>query len=190
MIIKPTDRLSNSDMMNFISNFTEDQPLNVYLEKKEEILETKVLDLKNFFKSDLLKNMVTEDEIIHLMAEEHLLTFTGKDYLYWTETLKDKAFGRLNRLFKKESKRKTKSSNEDVIYNFYSGIKKETGIDNIVSFRGNKKEALEFLNKQYSINEIKCNFTNKSVFCFEISIDKLENWKTINQLKEEGIIEF
>lgn len=74
-------------------------------------------------------------------------------------------------------------------YIIYSGIFNKGKIENILSFKGNKKEVLEFMNKNYQRNEIICYFQNQSVFCFDEDIKNLNNWKTINQLVEEGIIE-
>lgn len=85
-----------------------------------------------------------------------------------------------------------KKKSEEIVnkdYIVYSGIFNNGKIENILSFKGNKKEVLEFMNKNYQKNEVICYFENKTVFCFEEDINNINNWKTVTQLIEEDIIE-
>ena len=75
---------------------------------------------------------------------------------------------------------------EDIIV--YSGILENDKVENIKSFKGTKKEVIEFMNKNYTRNEIITYFNNKSVFCFKENIKDLSNWKTLEQLINENII--
>lgn len=86
-----------------------------------------------------------------------------------------------------------KKSNSEDLKNkehiVYSGILEDGKIDNKLSFKGTNKEIVEFMNRNYQKNEIICYFTNKSVFCIDSDPNQIENWKTLNQLIEEDIIQ-
>lgn len=83
----------------------------------------------------------------------------------------------------------TKKLNIDKDLIVYCGIFENDHIENIVSFKGSKKEVIEFINKNYQRNEVICFFQNKTRFCFNHNINDINNWKSIDQLLKEDIIE-
>lgn len=198
--IEVKNKLSNSSMLEFLQGLEPDSKISIFIracDDVESLLETKVSELKEFFKKPCWDVLIISDEDdIAIISENKALIFGGKDFRYFTETVNGKKFKRLSSLFreKKESKSKSKIENEEESILIYSGILKDGRIDNLKVFEGNKKEVIDFMNKSYQLNEIICFFQNKSVFYLpeskeNMDVNNLENWKTLQELKEGGIIE-
>ena len=188
--------------------------VTVLFDGKEDFGAYSISNLRSIFESDWLASVVGDNRKlgINFVANEVCLSFCGDDFLWWTKTLRGKKFARLDELFgivparqenyvehdetlrnekARASLAKTQRKADDSTYRIACGIKRDNTVVDIEKFEGTQKQMRDFVNKLFSRNYVRTFGKGVTVYCvnwqYDADLDDLDNWKTLNQLTEEGV---
>ena len=171
--------LSQDHMHLFLTNISDNDPIIISLPSEE--ITTDKAGLYDFFKQQKYADLPDDAEIL-IANEFAVLEIVGYDYTWWNTTR------RVNRLFsgpKKAKLQSTDNSTEEVssLICVSIGYNVNDNISDVETFTGNRKQAVEWLNKQYQLYSIRAMF-NKPIV---ISIND-QPWQTINEYVLDGRI--
>lgn len=141
---------------------------------------------------------------ISIIATSSIMLILGEDVLWWTKTQR-----KFNQLFvldreQQEADRnqsaklsmhketvKRRTSTDATTYKLAVGIKKDNSITDIETFEGNQKQMRDFVNKMFQRNQLRSFGRCITVFCinykFEDELNDVNNWKTMQELIDEGV---
>lgn len=171
--------LSQDHMYLFLTNISDDDPIIISLPSEE--ITTNKSGLYDFFKQQKYADLPDDAEIL-IANEFAVLEIVGYDYTWWNTTR------RVNRLFsgpKKAKLQSTDNSTEEVssLIRVSIGYNVNDNISDVETFTGNRKQAAEWLNKQYQLYSIRAMF-NKPIV---IAIND-QPWQAINEYVLDGRI--
>lgn len=131
---------------------------------------------------------------ISVIATSATMLILGEDVLWWTKT--QKKFNQLFVLNQKQQEAdkntvKHRSTTNNTIYKFAVGIRKDNSVTDVETFEGNQKQMIDFVNKMFQRNHLRSFGKCTTVFCinytFEDELNDVNNWKTMQQLIDEGV---
>lgn len=133
---------------------------------------------------------------ISIVATSATMLILGEDVLWWTKT--QRKFNQLFVLSEQSAKLgmhketvKRRASADNTTYKLAVGIRKDNSIADIETFEGNQKQMRDFVNKMFQRNYLRSFGKCTTVFCinytFEDELNDVNNWKTMQQLIDEGV---
>lgn len=184
---------------------------------EEDMFEMTVESIrKECFENEAVENLIeNNDSVLCLVSGEVCLKFTGFDYHAWVKPLRGEKYARLDNLFSGPRQRRKRGVEHDekvrnekareslhreqlkrkadnaTVYKVACAIKKDANLTDVERFEGTQKEVKDWVNKLFSRNYIRSFGRGVTVFCvnwkFEDDLNDINNWKTLNELTEEGI---
>lgn len=178
-VIDAKNILTKEMMDKFLSQIKSDDMIVVITPNFE--LTCNKNTLKDTYRSSQLLDLVNEfgDTIeITIATEECALLLTGYDISWWNKNTR-----RINKLFKDVFVQMT-------TYEIACGSVHESSEGNeivdIHTFKGSKKEMIDFINKEITDRMLQSFMADKVLFSMDYSEEK-HSWKTIDELLETGV---
>ena len=191
-LIDARKHFTNKDISSFKTGLNESDLVDILLEKANIALTLKVENLKTFFTDDSIAQYINDDnEIISFVCNDNCLQFAGQDYKWYTATVRNKPFARLDKLFEvaevKTEKRVKKETDNNKFIKVGIATLTDEKYENVSIFEGTKQQCIAFINKEYAIREIRSRFAENTRVC--IQPGENPEWKTLDELALEGVIE-
>lgn len=185
-------KLGQNSMKEFVNCNSDDAIVTMYIEPQELIFEKTIKNMKQFFEDEEIEKVIDNDDcIISFVSDSAVLQIIGLDYRWWIAVVRKTKRARLKRLFDFDDKIIEEKQNKKVkqveSYTCFCGTVIDGKIDNIASFDGQKKDLINFVNKEYQIRMIKSFFKAKVVYCLNSDENDIGNWKSYEDLLKEGV---
>lgn len=180
MIIDAKNISSKEIMDKFLSLVKVDDVILISADDLEIVCRKNTL--KDSFKSEKLLTYAKEHDKAEIIiaTEENMLLLTSYDVTWWNENTR-----RINKLFKN-----VESITQETTYGIACGSVKQTSEGNeivdIHTFKGNKKEMIDFINKEITDRTLQSFMTDKILFSMDY-LEEKHSWKTIDELLETGV---
>ncbi len=181
-VIDAKNILTKEMMDQFLSSIKADDMIVIITPEFE--LTCNKNTLKDTYRSAKLLDISKEygDTVeITIATEDSALLLTGYDITWWNENTR-----RINKLFKD-----VESITKETTYGIACGSVCETTegnqITDIHTFKGSKKEMIEFINKEITERTLQSFMTDKILFSMNYFEEK-HSWKTIDELLETGVL--
>lgn len=195
-LINAKKHFTNKDIVSFKEGLDDETLVDILLEKSNTAMQIKLSNLRNFFTDESVEPLITEDnDTISFIANDICLQIAGQDYKWYTATVRNTKYARLDKLFDtstvKEKAKTVKVKEVDVskyIKIACCTMNTSNITDNIKTFEGTKQQCVAFMNYEYSIREIRHMFNESTRFSFDYQGNNTV-WKTLDELSIEGAIE-
>lgn len=192
-LINAKKHFTNKDILSFVDGLEDTDMIDVLLEKSNSALSIQVSNLRNFFTDESIEQYITDDDdTISFICKDNCLQIAGQDYKWYIATVRNVKYARLDKLFDtttekvKKEKVKKETDNSKLLRVAICTLC-EFHIDNVSIFEGTKQQCVAFINKEYSIREIRNRFDNSTRISFDYKGQDTE-WKTLELLEQEGVI--
>lgn len=200
MVINAVRALKPSHMTQFLAGQLKEQDLDIVVNNETLFDTVKLEKIQDVFMNEELEKLITsDDDTIQFITGDNILTITGIDYTWWIAPVRNKKYKRLEKLFSGEEGKVTNTSEKKTrtTRQLQVGIatKNDREITNIETFSGSIKDCISFINKNYAKRELRSRFADNTVIYIYSGDETIDftsidssDWKTFEQLQEEGVI--
>ena len=194
LILNACNKLNKTHIDEFKKDLSEDTEVTILLDAHDCVMTYTIKTLKDFFTNPEAEDLITDDkEQINFVADDRVLTIQGSDFKWHIAVVRNKKYARLSRLFDEVSVKQTKSkekkeTNTSKLIKVAICTIDDFCIENISIFEGTKQQCIAFINKEYAIREIRNRFDDSTRISFNYQNENTE-WKTLETLEQEGVIE-
>lgn len=192
------DKFTQKKFANFCTYIKSEDEL-VYIVTTNATIAIAFNKLCDELKQEKFDNFFAPNEtfVFGLLENNVQMYVDTNDIIWWRKTTKTGS--RLNKLFenikinvvKNKIVKTTKSSK---IYKIVAGVQDNCNITEIEFFEGDNKSCVEFINNYNKMWLLKTKFDDKKPIKFIINYENEEdltfskNWKTLDELKNEGVL--